>query len=369
MLACNKLKNDRLLRAIRRQPLDMTPIWIMRQAGRYLPEYRATRERAGSFMALCKTPELACEVTLQPIRRYDLDAAIIFSDILTIPDAMGLGLYFTEGKGPAFSRQLESISDVMKLTVPSYESLSYVYDSIRLVQHELAGKVPLIGFCGSPWTLAAYMLEGQSRPGFPRARTLMHDEEQTLHHLLQCLTDAVALHLHRQIEAGVQVVMIFDTWGGLLETAEYEKFSLHYIKAVIQQLKAYQSNHHQSVPIILFTKGGQKWLPQMADSGCDVLGIDWLISLQEARNIVGDRVALQGNLNPAVLLSSPPHIESGVEAVLDSFYAGSGHIFNLGHGITPDVPPEHVEILVNAVHEKSKLYHHTPTPSFSVIES
>lgn len=351
------LKNDRLLRAIRRQPLDMTPVWVMRQAGRYLPEYRATREKAGSFMALCKTPELACEVTLQPLRRYALDAAIIFSDILTIPDAMGLGLYFTEGKGPAFSKQLETTADVMKLTVPSYESLSYVYDAIRLVQHELAGKIPLIGFCGSPWTLAAYMLEGQSRPGFPRVRTFMQAEESTLRHLLQCLADSVAIHLYRQIEAGVQVVMIFDTWGGLLETAQYEQFSLYYVRSVIQQLKARMQADKRSVPIVLFTKGGHRWLPQMVDSGCDMLGIDWLVSLNQARKEVGDRVALQGNLNPSVLLSSPLQIVSEVEAVLASFGMGSGHVFNLGHGITPDVPPEHVAVLVDAVHEKSKAYH------------
>ena len=352
-----QLKNDRLLRAIRRQPLDMTPVWIMRQAGRYLPEYRATREKAGSFMALCKTPELACEVTLQPLRRYPLDAAIIFSDILTIPDAMGLGLYFTEGKGPAFSRPLDTTDAVMKLTVPPYESLSYVYDSIRLVQHELAGKVPLIGFCGSPWTLVAYMLEGQSRPGFPRVRTWMQTEEATLRHLLQCLADAVALHLFRQVEAGVQVAMIFDTWGGLLDTAQYEQFSLYYVRSVISQLKTYMQTANLSVPIILFTKGGHRWLSQMADSGCDMLGIDWLISLQEARQAVGHRVALQGNLNPSILLNSPPHIEAEVDAVLASFGVGSGHVFNLGHGITPDVSPEHLAILIEAVHEKSKVYH------------
>lgn len=351
------LKNDRLLRAIRRQPLDMTPVWIMRQAGRYLPEYRSTREKAGSFMALCKTPELACEVTLQPLRRYPLDAAIIFSDILTIPDAMGMGLYFTEGKGPAFSQQLQTTDDVMRLAVPSHESLSYVYDAIRLVQHELASTIPLIGFCGSPWTLAAYMLEGQSRPGFPRVRAFMKEEESTLRHLLQCLADSIALHLYRQIEAGVQVVMIFDTWGGLLETPEYEQFSLYYVRSVISQLKARMQQDQLSVPIVLFTKGGHKWLIQMADSGCDMLGVDWLIPLSEARQAVGDCVALQGNLNPSVLLQSPPQIEAEVDAVLASFGAGSGHVFNLGHGITPEVPPEHVAVLVDAVHEKSKAYH------------
>ena len=351
------LKNDRLLRAINRQPLDRTPIWIMRQAGRYLPEYRATREKAGSFMALCKTPELACEVTLQPLRRYALDAAIIFSDILTIPDAMGMGLYFTEGKGPAFSKSLDTSKDVLKLEPLNTELLTYVYDAIRMVQHELGGSVPLIGFCGSPWTLAAYMLEGQSRPGFPRAKAWMQNEDAALTHLLQSLADAVSLHLYRQVLSGVQVVMLFDTWGGLLDTAQYERFSLYYIQSVISQLKAYLARDGLTVPIVLFTKGGHRWLLQMAESGCDALGIDWLVSLHDARIAVGDKVALQGNLNPSVLLETPAQIELAVDKILASFGPGSGHVFNLGHGITPDVPSENVSVLVNAVHEKSKQYH------------
>lgn len=351
------LKNDRLLKAIKKAPLDRTPIWIMRQAGRYLPEYRKVREKAGSFMALCKTPELACEVTLQPIKRFNLDAAIIFSDILTIPDAMGLGLYFTEGKGPAFSRFIETKNDIVRLHLPTVESLSYVYDTIRLVKKELNDSIPLIGFCGSPWTLAAYMLEGQSRPGFPRVREWMASDESTLRILLEYLADSVMLHLLYQIAAGCDVVMIFDTWGGLLEKTHYEKFSLYYIEIIIKKLKDALAKKALSVPIILFTKGGHKWLTQMAASGCDVLGIDWLISLKEARALTQNKIALQGNLNPSILLHSPPEIEKAVEEVLASFGQGSGHIFNLGHGITPEVPPEHVEILVNAVHEKSKSYH------------
>lgn len=348
----NTLKNDRFLKALAREPVDMTPIWIMRQAGRYLPEYRKTREEAGSFMTLCKTPELACEVTLQPLRRYALDASIIFSDILTIPDAMGLGLSFTEGQGPAFLHPVQTEAQIKKLTVPDLAKLNYVYDAIRLVQRELAGKVPLIGFCGSPWTLAAYMVEGQSKTGFPLIQQMLTTDPTLLHHLLDVLAQSVAAHLNAQIEAGVQVVMLFDTWGGMLNTLNYQAFSLHYLRQIISLLHSTYNN--KKIPVILFTKGGSRWLEQMAETGCNAIGVDWEISLHDARVRVGDRVALQGNLNPACLLESPDAIRREAKKVLDSFGEGAGHVFNLGHGITPDVPPDHVSVLVDAVHEFSK---------------
>lgn len=350
-----QLKNDRLLRAIWREPVDMTPIWIMRQAGRYLPEYRATRERAGSFMNLCKTPELACEVTLQPIERYALDASIIFSDILTIPDAMGLGLEFIEGKGPVFAHPLQRESEILKLIPPDLDKLKYVYDAIHLVQHELAGEIPLIGFCGSPWTLAAYMVEGQSKNGFPRLVKMVQESPFLLHHLLDVLAQSVCAHLNAQIEAGVQVVMLFDTWGGILDTQNYEEFSLYYLKQIMDGLLRQHQN--KKIPVILFTKNGSRWLEQIVNSGCDVVGLDWEISLQAARAQVGTNVALQGNLHPACLLTSPDNIRNEVLRVLESYGPGSGHVFNLGHGITPDVPPENVKILVDAVHNISQAYH------------
>lgn len=350
-----QLKNDRLLKAIWRQPLDRTPIWVMRQAGRYLPEYRETRKQAGNFMVLCKTPELACEVTLQPLRRYALDASIIFSDILTIPDAMGLGLSVLEGKGPVFANPLQSVADVKRLSVPPHEKLNYVYDAIRMVQHELAGSIPLIGFCGSPWTLATYMVQGQSAPGFPKLQAMRDEDPFLLHTLLDTLAQSVTAHLNAQIDAGVQVVMLFDTWGGMLETQDYEEFSLYYMQQVIAGLK--REGQYGKVPVILFTKGGHRWLEKMAATGCDVLGMDWQLTLQEARERVGHQVALQGNLNPACLLKSPEEIRSEVARVLASYGKGSGHVFNLGHGITPDVPPEHMAALVDAVHELSPAYH------------
>lgn len=350
-----ELKNDRLLRAIWREPVDMTPIWIMRQAGRYLPEYRATRERAGSFMNLCKTPELACEVTLQPLKRYALDASIIFSDILTIPDAMGLGLELIEGTGPVFTRPLKSSHEILRLNIPDLEKLKYVYDAIQMVQHELAGQVPLIGFCGSPWTLAAYMVEGQSKNGFPRLLKMVQESPFLLHHLLDILAQSVSAHLNAQIEAGVQVVMLFDTWGGLLDTQNYEEFSLYYLKQIMSSLLRHHNN--KKIPVILFTKGGSCWLEQIVNTGCDVVGVDWEISLQAARAKVGTNVALQGNMNPTCLLTSPENIRNEVLRVLESYGSGSGHVFNLGHGITPDVPPEHVKILVDAVHELSQATH------------
>lgn len=349
------LKNDRFLRALNREPVDVTPIWVMRQAGRYLPEYRATRAQAGSFMGLCQNPELACEVTLQPLRRYALDASIIFSDILTIPDAMGLGLHFVEGEGPQFAKPLRHESDILQLTVPDLGKLAYVYDAIRLVTHELDGKVPLIGFCGSPWTLAAYMVEGRSKNGFPHLIKMMQEAPFLLHHLLDILAQSVTAHLNAQIEAGAQVVMLFDTWGGMLDTPNYEEFSLYYVKQVMAGLVRHYNN--RKVPSILFTKGGSRWLKQMAAAGSDALGVDWEISLAEARSQVGHQVALQGNLNPAVLLQSPDEIRRAVAETLASFGKGEGHVFNLGHGITPDVPPEHMSVLVEAVHELSQPYH------------
>ncbi len=352
-----QLKNDRLLKAISREPVDMTPVWIMRQAGRYLPEYRSVRARAGSFVNLCKTPELACEVTLQPLRRYALDAAIIFSDILTIPDAMGLGLEFIEGQGPVFAHPIRNENAINRLSVPDLEKLKYVYDAIRMVRHELAGQVPLIGFCGSPWTLAAYMIEGESRSGFPRVLKMMQEEPFLLHNLLDVLAQSVSAHLNAQIEAGVQVVMLFDTWGGLLDTPNYEEFSLYYVKQITANLLRNYNNNNSKIPLILFTKGGSRWLEQMATSGCDVIGVDWEVSLGEARSRVGSRVALQGNMNPGVLLESPEAVRKEVERVLSSYGQGSGHVFNLGHGITPDVPPDNVKVLVDAVHEVSKTYH------------
>lgn len=350
-----QLKNDRLLKAIFREPLDMTPVWVMRQAGRYLPEYRATRERAGSFMNLCKTPELACEVTLQPLRRYALDASIIFSDILTIPDAMGLGLEFIEGRGPMFARPVRHEHEINQLAVPDLEKLKYVYDAIRLVQQELAGQVPLIGFCGSPWTLAAYMVEGGAKNGFPHVLKMIQEAPFLLHTLLDTLAQSVTAHLNAQIEAGVQVVMLFDTWGGLLDTANYQEFSLYYVQQITANLLRNYNNNR--IPLILFTKGGSRWLEQMAASGCNVVGVDWEVSLAEARQRVGAKVALQGNMNPSVLLESPEAIIKEVERVIASYGHGTGHVFNLGHGITPDVPPDHVKVLVDAVHDFSKTYH------------
>lgn len=353
MTTLKQYKNDRLLRAIWRQPVDRTPIWLMRQAGRYLPEYRATRARAGNFMRLCKTPELACEVTLQPLKRFPLDAAIIFSDILTIPDAMGLGLEVIEQKGPIFHHPLRSSSDIQKLMPPDLAQLEYVYQAIQLVERELKGKVPLIGFCGSPFTLSAYMIEGESKPQFPLIRKMLHDEPLLLHHLLEKLAISVAAHLNAQIKAGVQAVMIFDTWGGLLNLKEYEIFSLNYIKQILHLL----SDHQNKIPVILFTKGGKQFLELMAGIGCDALGVDWEISLQEARERVGAQVALQGNMNPHHLLQTPEVIYDQVKQILASYGSGSGHIFNLGHGINKEATPEHVKILVEAVHELSPAYH------------
>lgn len=341
--------SHRLLRALFRQPVDCTPIWIMRQAGRYLPEYQAARQRAGSFLNLCKTPELACEVSLQPINRFPLDAAIIFSDILTIPDAMGLGLHFIEGEGPKFNLPIRSPRDIEKLGIPDMAmDLSYVTDAIQLVVKELQGKIPLIGFSGSPWTLATYMVEGGASKEFNYIRKFLYQEPEAIHQLLALLADAVTQYLHAQVLAGAQVLMLFDTYGGLLTPIRYQIFSLHYMKKIISDLK--KINLLANVPIILFTKGGGQWLETIADSGCEAIGVDWMTDIGDARRRVGHKVALQGNLDPAVLLSSPKIIHQETTHIMKSFGEGNGHIFNLGHGISQHVPPEHVEALIDSVH-------------------
>lgn len=346
-------KNDRLLRALRRQEVDRTPIWIMRQAGRYLPEYRAARARAGDFLTLCKTPELACEVTLQPLRRFPLDAAILFSDILTIPDAMGLGLSLEEGVGPRFDKPLRSGVDIKSL--PKLEisaDLGYVMEATRLVRRELDGRVPLIGFSGSPWTLAAYMVEGGGSKEFRRAKGLLHDQPPSAHLLLEKLSVAVADYLKAQVEAGAQALMIFDTWGGMLATADYVEFSLNYMGAIVESLKADAASCE--VPVTLFTKGGGNWLELMADTGCDAVGLDWTVPLDQARARIGGRVALQGNLDPAVLYAPRQKIESEAGRLIAQYGPGPGHVFNLGHGIPPDVDPDRVACLVDAVHRLSR---------------
>lgn len=350
------LKNDRLLRALLRQPVDVTPVWMMRQAGRYLPEYRATRARAGSFLDLCKNPELACEVTLQPLERFPLDAAILFSDILTIPDAMGLGLYFSEGEGPRFERPVRDETAVAALRVPDpEEDLGYVMGAVRTIRQELGGRVPLIGFSGSPWTLATYMVEGGGTKNFARVKGMMFDRPDLMHQLLGKVALSVVSYLNGQVAAGAQALMIFDTWGGVLAPREYREFSLAYMTRIIAGLV--REHEGRRVPVILFTKGGGQWLGEMADSGCDALGVDWTMELNEARERVKDRVALQGNLDPCILHASPERIRKGVGEVLESYGSGPGHVFNLGHGIHPDVRPEHAAALVEAVHELSPAYH------------
>jgi uroporphyrinogen decarboxylase len=351
-----ELKNDRLLRALLRQPVDVTPVWIMRQAGRYLPEYRAVREKAGDFKTLCTTPELACEVTLQPLRRFALDAAILFSDILTIPDAMGLGLYFTEGEGPQFKKPVRTAADVAALPVPDPESeLKYVMDAVRLIRRELHGQVPLIGFAGSPWTLATYMVEGGGSKDFALVKSMMFDQPQLMHQLLDVLARAVAAYLNAQVAAGAQALMLFDTWGGVLTPRDYREFSLRYMERIVQGLT--REHEGRRVPVILFTKNGGQWLETMADSGADALGIDWTTDLGDARARVGQRVALQGNMDPSLLYASPERIRREVDTILASYGQGSGLVFNLGHGIHPHVNPDKVAVVVDAVHDLSRQYH------------
>lgn len=350
------LKNDRLIRALLRQEVDQTPIWVMRQAGRYLPEYREIRKKAGSFMNLCQTPELACEVTLQPLRRYPLDAAILFSDILTIPDAMGLGLYFEEGEGPRFEKPIRTAKDIEQLPIPDPEQeLSYVIDAVRLIKHELDNTVPLIGFAGSPWTIATYMVEAGSAKFFEKTKTLLFNQPQLMHQLLEKLAQATSDYLNAQIQAGAQAIMLFDTWGGLLTSRDYHTFSLAYMQKIVNNLKTEQNNY--KIPVTLFTKGGATWLESIANSGCDALGIDWTINIGTARKRVGDRVALQGNMDPCLLYASPTRIEQEVKEILKDYGPGSGHVFNLGHGIHPSVDPENMACLVESVHRFSQQYH------------
>ena len=349
--------SHRFIRALLKQPVDKTPVWIMRQAGRYLPEYCATRKKAGDFLTLCKTPELACEVTLQPLARFDLDAAIIFSDILTIPDAMGLGLYFVEGEGPKFYKPIKNLSDIKKLRVPEPGQLDYVYQAISLTRRELNNKVPLIGFSGSPWTLACYMLEGGSSKEFRQIKTLLYQDPKTLNHLLSTLTVAIIQYLNAQIKAGAQALMIFDTWGGLLTPSAYQLFSLNYMTQIINGL-TYKSEE-EKIPILLFTKGGGLWLEKIANSGCSAIGLDWTIDIGEARQRVGDKVALQGNMDPSVLFGSKERIREEVETILCSYGQGTGHAFNLGHGVSQFTSPDNVKHFVDAVHELSPTFHKT----------
>ncbi|HUH36557.1 MAG TPA: uroporphyrinogen decarboxylase [Spongiibacteraceae bacterium] len=350
------LKNDRFLRALARQPVDVTPVWMMRQAGRYLPEYRATRAAAGDFMALCTNPERACEVTLQPLERFPLDAAILFSDILTIPDAMGLGLHFETGEGPRFRKVVRDAAAVDALPVPDPEQdLGYVMDAVRTIRRELNGRVPLIGFSGSPWTLATYMVEGGSSRDFRYTKGLLYDQPEVMHRLLDKLARSVTSYLNSQIRAGAQAVQIFDTWGGALSAAAYQQFSLQYMQKIVDGL--IREHEGRPVPVILFTKNGGLWLESMAATGADALGLDWTQDIGEARRRVGAKVALQGNLDPAVLYASPATIRREVGAILASYGRGSGHIFNLGHGITPEVDPAHAGAFIEAVHELSAAYH------------
>ena len=350
------LKNDRYLRALAKESVDVTPVWMMRQAGRYLPEYKATRAEAGDFMSLCKNAELACEVTLQPLRRFDLDAAILFSDILTIPDAMGLGLYFETGEGPRFERPITCAQDVKPLPHPDPEGeLQYVMNAVRTIRKGLDGAVPLIGFSGSPWTLATYMVEGGSSKAFTKIKKMAFAEPQTLHLLLDKVADSVITYLNAQIKAGAQSVMIFDTWGGVLSPRDYQLFSLQYMHKIVDGL--IRENEGRKVPVTLFTKNGGMWLEAIADTGCDAVGLDWTIDIADAKARVGDRVALQGNMDPSMLYAPAPRIEEEVQSILAGFGEGSGHVFNLGHGIHLDVPPENAGVFVEAVHKYSAQYH------------
>ena len=343
--------NDTFLRALMRQPTPYTPIWIMRQAGRYLPEYNATRKRAGSFLALAKTPELACEVTLQPLARFRLDAAILFSDILTVPDAMGLGLHFVEGEGPKFERTVRTEAEVAKLHAPDMEQLRYVFDAVAVIRRELHGRVPLIGFSGSPFTLACYMIEGGGSDDFRHVKSMLYSRPDLLHRILDVNAKAVVAYLNAQIAAGAQAVMVFDTWGGVLSDAAFEEFSLAYSRQVMAGLT--RTHEERVVPRILFTKGGGLWLEGLSQSGADALGIDWQTPLGEARRRVGARVALQGNMDPMALFGTPSAIEAEAQRVLDAFGTGPGHVFNLGHGISQHTDPERVQALVEAVHARS----------------
>ena len=349
-------KNDTFLRALLREPVDYTPVWLMRQAGRYLPEYCETRRRAGNFLNLCKSPSMACEVTLQPLARYELDAAILFSDILTVPDAMGLGLYFSEGEGPKFERPLREEWEIRDLIAPDpYDHLRYVMDAVAEIRRALDNSVPLIGFSGSPFTLACYMIEGGASADFRRVKTMMFNRPDLLHHVLDVTTQAVSAYLNAQIESGAQAVMVFDTWGGALSHRAYREFSLAYLQRIVAALT--KEHDGQRVPSIVFTKGGALWLEDIAAIGCDAVGLDWTASLADARRRVNDRVALQGNLDPMTLFASPEVVAQEARKVLDDFHAagsGGGHVFNLGHGISQFTPPDNVTALVNTVHQYSR---------------
>jgi len=349
-------KNDTFLRALLREPTPYTPIWIMRQAGRYLPEYNQTRARAGSFLDLCRNPDLATEVTLQPLARFPLDAAIVFSDILTIPDAMGLGLYFEEGEGPKLERPLRDEWEIRDLSVPDVESqLGYVLDAVSQVRRALDNEVPLIGFSGSPFTLACYMVEGGGSSDFHNLKRMLYSRPELLHRILEVTAASVIAYLNAQIERGAQAVMVFDTWGGVLSHSAFHTFSLAYLKRVVGGLK--RVHEGARVPSIVFTKGGGLWLESLADCGSDALGLDWTIEIGAGRRRVGNRVALQGNLDPAVLLSTPEAVRREAEQVLAAFGSGAGHVFNLGHGVSQFTPPENVAMLVDVVHEVSARYH------------
>lgn len=343
-------KNDNFLRALLKEPTDRTPLWLMRQAGRYLPEYCETRKRAGDFLSLCKAPDLACEVTLQPLARYDLDAAILFSDILTVPDAMGLGLYFEAGEGPRFERPLREEWAINNLTAPDpHEHLGYVMDAVRTIRKALDNSVPLIGFSGSPYTLACYMVEGGGSKDFRHIKAMLYSRPDLLHRILSVTADAVIAYLNAQIECGAQAVMIFDTWGGSLSNAAYQEFSLAYMQKIVAGL--HQTWEGQKIPSIVFTKGGGLWLEKIAAIGCDGVGLDWTVDIGDARRRVGDQVALQGNLDPNVLFATPEKIAAEATKVLDAYGPGNtGHVFNLGHGISQFTPPEHVVALVETVH-------------------
>jgi uroporphyrinogen decarboxylase len=347
-------RNDNFLRALLKEPTDHTPVWLMRQAGRYLPEYCQTRKRAGDFLSLCKNPAMACEVTLQPLARYDLDAAILFSDILTVPDAMGLGLYFAEGEGPRFERPLSEEWAIRDLTAPDpFDHLRYVMDGVSEIRRALDNSVPLIGFSGSPWTLACYMVEGGSSSDYRKVKTMMYDRPDLMHHILSVTADAVTSYLNAQIDSGAQAVMIFDSWGGALSAAAYQEFSLAYMKKIVAGLK--KEKDGEKVPSIVFTKGGGLWIESIADIGCTGVGLDWTIDIGEARRRVGDKVALQGNLDPNVLFASPETVAVETRKVLDSYGPGNtGHVFNLGHGISQFTPPDRVTALVETVHGYSR---------------
>ncbi len=350
------LKNDRFLRALLKQPVDVTPVWMMRQAGRYLPEYRASRAKAGDFMSLMMNPEFACEVTMQPLDRYPLDAAILFSDILTIPDAMGLGLYFETGEGPRFRKTVRTAADVDALPIPDpHKDLGYVMDAVSTIHKELNGRVPLIGFSGSPWTLATYMVEGGSSKDHRIVKAMAFNDPQTMHRLLDKLAQSVTSYLNGQIIAGAQAVQIFDTWGGALSHAAYREFSLAYMQKIVDGL--IREHNGQVIPVILFTKNGGQWLEAIADTGATAIGLDWTTDIAQARERVGDRVALQGNMDPTMLYASPERIREEVASILAGYGNGSGHVFNLGHGITPEVDPENARVFIESVHELSAKYH------------